>query len=103
MKVFFRNDLWSDEIFKQEFLGRTNRLLSFDMTWTAYKTTPPITLRFREQVFNELLCSNDRGLYRQTIGSPLVRHGPYRKRHVQQFFYCSMYPMPRERVYRAVT
>jgi hypothetical protein len=46
-------------ILKQEVLGRTNRLLSFD-TWTAQKTTPPTIPRFRGNVFTEPLPSNDK-------------------------------------------
>jgi hypothetical protein len=45
---------------EQEILGRINRLLSFDTTWTPQKTTPPIILRFRGNVFTELLPNNDR-------------------------------------------
>jgi hypothetical protein len=50
----------------QEVLGRTNRLLSFNKTRIAYKTTPPTILRCRGKVFTELLPSNDRGVHRQT-------------------------------------
>jgi hypothetical protein len=45
---------------------KTNRLLSFDTTRTAQKTTPPTILRVRRNVFTELLPVNDRGLHRQT-------------------------------------
>jgi hypothetical protein len=31
----------------------------------------------------------------------LIRHGPHRKLCVQQFFYCGVYSLPRERVYQA--
>jgi hypothetical protein len=51
---------------KQDVLGRTNRLLSFDTTWTAQKTMPPTILRCRGNVFTELLSSSDRGIHRQT-------------------------------------
>jgi hypothetical protein len=33
--------------------------------------------------------------------SPLIRHGPHRKRRLQQFYFC-MYSLPWERVYQAV-
>jgi hypothetical protein len=33
---------------------------------------------------------------------PLIRHGPHRKQRVQQFFYCCVYLLPRERLQRAV-
>jgi hypothetical protein len=46
---------------KQEVLGRTNRLFSFDTTWTAYKTTPPTILRRCKP-----LPSNDRGIHGPT-------------------------------------
>jgi hypothetical protein len=45
--------------------GRTNRLQSFDMRRTAYKTTPPIICCLGK-VFTELLPSNDRDIHRQT-------------------------------------
>jgi hypothetical protein len=32
---------------------------------------------------------------------PLIRHGPHKPRRLQQF-YCCVYSLPRERVYRAV-
>jgi hypothetical protein len=32
---------------------------------------------------------------------PLVRYGRHRKRRVQQFFYCCVYSLLREHVYRA--
>jgi hypothetical protein len=46
--------------------GRTNRLLSFNMTRTAKKTRPPTILRFRGNVFTEFLPSNNSGMHRQT-------------------------------------
>jgi hypothetical protein len=54
------------------------------------KATPPTILRCRENVFTELLPSNDKVIHRST------------DTHVQQFFYCCVYSLPRERVYRAV-
>jgi hypothetical protein len=45
---------------RQNVLGRTNRLLSFDMTRTADKTTPATIFRCRRNVFTKLLHSNDR-------------------------------------------
>jgi hypothetical protein len=51
---------------KQEVLGRTNRLLSFDTTRTAQKMTVPTILRCRGNVFTELLPSNDRGIHGRT-------------------------------------
>jgi hypothetical protein len=47
---------------KQEVLGRTNHLLSFDRTRIAYETQPPTVLRC---VFTELLDTS-MGIYRQT-------------------------------------
>jgi hypothetical protein len=35
-----------------------------------------------------------------TAHIPLIPHGKHRKRRVQQFFYCCVYSLPRERVYR---
>jgi hypothetical protein len=49
-------------------LGRTNRLLSFDTTRAAQKTTRPTILRYRGNVFTEPLPSNDRGY----TDSPLI-------------------------------
>jgi hypothetical protein len=48
-------------ICQQEALGRTNNLLSFDRTRTASKTTPPTILLYCDDVFIELLPSNDTG------------------------------------------
>jgi hypothetical protein len=45
----------------EEVLGRTNRLHPFDTTQTAYKPRLPTTLRYRGNVFTELLPSNNRG------------------------------------------
>jgi hypothetical protein len=39
-------------------MGGTNRLLSFDTTWTARKTTPPTIPPCRRNVFTEPLPSN---------------------------------------------
>jgi hypothetical protein len=52
-------------IFKQEVLGRTNSLLSFDTTRTACKTTPPTILRCSRNALTELFPSNNKGIYRQ--------------------------------------
>jgi hypothetical protein len=49
-------------------------------------------------------------LYRVTIGghiesstdSPLITHGPHRKWRGQQLFYCCVYSLSWERLYRAV-
>jgi hypothetical protein len=54
---------------KQIVLGRTNRLLSFDTTRTAWETMPPIILRCRRNVFTKPLPSSDRGIY---TGRPTV-------------------------------
>jgi hypothetical protein len=58
-------------ILRQKVLGRTNFILSFDTTRTAYKTMLPTVLRCRGKVFIELLSSNERGIYRdpQTCAS----------------------------------
>jgi hypothetical protein len=58
--------------FKQEILGRTNRLLSCDTTRTAWKTMPLIILHCRENVSTELLPSNDRGIHRPTDTRPTI-------------------------------
>jgi hypothetical protein len=50
----------------QEVPGKTNRLLSFDMTRTPWKTLPPTILRCRGNIFTELLPSNDKGIHRQS-------------------------------------
>jgi hypothetical protein len=71
----------------QDVLGRTNRLLSFDTTRTAQKTTPPI-LRCRGNVFTGLLPRTIGGYTDRPTDSPLITHGPHRKWCVQQFFYC---------------
>jgi hypothetical protein len=52
---------WS---YAQEVLGINNRLLSFDTTWNAYKTTLPTFLRCPGNVFTEPLHKNDRWIYR---------------------------------------
>jgi hypothetical protein len=75
---------------KQEVLGRTDRLLSFDMTRIAYKTKLPTIHRCWGNVFTKLQPSNDRGIHRPTY-SPLIRSGPHRKIRVQQFFYGCVY------------
>jgi hypothetical protein len=49
---------------KQEVLGRTNRLLSFDTPWTAQKKMPLIILHCCRNVFTVMLPSNDRGIHR---------------------------------------
>jgi hypothetical protein len=41
------------------------------------------------------------GLHNRPTDSPLIPYEPYRKRRVQQFFYCCAYSLPRERVCRA--
>jgi hypothetical protein len=46
--------------------GRTNCLLSFDMTWTTQKTMPAIILYSCRNVFTKLLPSNNSGLLIQT-------------------------------------
>jgi hypothetical protein len=46
---------------KQEVLGRTNRLLSFDTIRAAQKTTPPTILPCRGNTFTELLPRNGKG------------------------------------------
>jgi hypothetical protein len=51
--------------FKQEVLGRTNRLLSFDTTSIEQKMTPPTFLRCHGKVFTEPLPSNYRGIHRE--------------------------------------
>jgi hypothetical protein len=51
---------------KQEVLGRTNNLLSFNTTWIAQKTKTPEILRCRRNVFTNLLSKNDMGTYRLT-------------------------------------
>jgi hypothetical protein len=57
------------EVSEQEVLRRTNRLHSFDKTWTAQKTTPPTILQSLRNVFTELLPSNDREIHTQTQAS----------------------------------
>jgi hypothetical protein len=54
---------------KQGVLGRTNRLISFDTTRTAYKTSPSIILLCCGNAFTELLPSNDMGIHKQTHAS----------------------------------
>jgi hypothetical protein len=51
---------------KKQALGRINRLLSFDTTWIAYKTTPPTVFLCRGNIFTESLPSNDRVIHRLT-------------------------------------
>jgi hypothetical protein len=51
----------------QELLGRTNHLLSFDMTWTAQKT-------------KKIWGYTDRHTDSKVIAyASLIRHGPHRK------------------------
>jgi hypothetical protein len=64
--------------------------------------TLPTILRCHGNVFTELLPSNDKGKTNKPTDSPLTRHGPHRKLRVQQFLYCCVYSLQRERVYRAV-
>jgi hypothetical protein len=49
---------------KEEVLGRTNSLISFDTTRTSQRNIPPAILRCCENVFTELLPRNDRGIHR---------------------------------------
>jgi hypothetical protein len=51
---------------KQEILGRINRLLSFEVTESSQKMTPPTILRCSGNVFTELLPSNSTVIHRQT-------------------------------------
>jgi hypothetical protein len=74
---------------KQEILGRTSSLLTFDTTRTAYKTTPPTILCCHGNVFTEFLPSSDGG-------------DTHTDTRVQQFFHCCVYSLPRERVYLAM-
>jgi hypothetical protein len=53
------------KIQEREILGRTNRLLCFDATRTAYKTTPP-TIHCCGNIYTKLLPNNDRGIHTQT-------------------------------------
>jgi hypothetical protein len=46
--------------------GKNNSLFPFDTKPAAYKTTSPIILRCRWNVFTELLPGNDREIHRQT-------------------------------------
>jgi hypothetical protein len=50
------------KIKKRQVLRTINLLLSFDTTWTAYKTKPPTILPCSGNVFTELLPSNKRGV-----------------------------------------
>jgi hypothetical protein len=77
-------------------------LHSFDTTRTAYKTTPPIILHCRGNVFTELVPGNDSGYTGRPTDCPLIRHWRHRTWHVQQFFCCNVYSLPQERVYRTV-
>jgi hypothetical protein len=52
--------------YKQEVQGRTDCLLSFDLTWTSLKTTPQTILCCCVNIFTELLPSSDRGIHRPT-------------------------------------
>jgi hypothetical protein len=45
---------------KQKVLGKTNRLLPFDTTWSAPKITQPKILRCRGNAFIELLLLNNK-------------------------------------------
>jgi hypothetical protein len=59
---------WCSVYFKPRSWGeKTNRLLSFDTTRTAQRTTPPKIFLSCRKVFNELLPGNNRGVYRQTL------------------------------------
>jgi hypothetical protein len=71
---------------KQVVLGRTNRLLSFDTTRTALKTTTATVRSCRGNVFTKLSPNNDKGLHSQT------------HRHTLSMILLK----PLERVYRAV-
>jgi hypothetical protein len=50
----------------------TNSLLSSNTTWTAQKTTPPIILRCRGNVFTEPLSSNYRRIRRPARSNKLL-------------------------------
>jgi hypothetical protein len=77
----------------QKVLRRTNRLLCCNATETVYKTTPPTILRCRGNLFTEPLHRNDRGIHGHTV-SPSTRHGPYRKRRLQQFLVAARTCLP---------
>jgi hypothetical protein len=52
---------WNQRIYLQQELGRTNRLLSFDMTRTAKKTVSPTFLHSHRNMFTEPLLWNAMG------------------------------------------
>jgi hypothetical protein len=96
-----------------EVLGRTNHLLSFDMTDrienNVSNNSSIIACVFiatgmclpSHCLATKLLPSNDRGTHTDT-DFPLVWYGLHRKWHVQQFFYCCIYSLPWECIYWAV-
>jgi hypothetical protein len=66
MKILFeKGKTWNrrgmEERERENVLMRISRLLSFDMTWTAYKTTPSTILRCHGNVFTVPLPRNDMG------------------------------------------
>jgi hypothetical protein len=52
---YFMTSFLGHELKKQEILGKTDRLLSFDMTRSAYKMTPP-----------KIVTQQPYGLHRET-------------------------------------
>jgi hypothetical protein len=68
---------------------------------TSNKSSVVACIDCRGKVFTEPLPSNHRETQRST-DSPLTRHGPHGKRHVQQVFSCCQYSLSQEGVYRAV-
>jgi hypothetical protein len=58
----------------KKFWEKTNLILSFDMTWTAKKITPPIIIHCRGNVFTKLLPSKERGYTERPTDSPLMKH-----------------------------
>jgi hypothetical protein len=59
--------IWASEVLKrQEVLETTDCLFSYDTIQTAQKTRPPAILRCNQNVFTELVPSNDREIHRHT-------------------------------------
>jgi hypothetical protein len=94
----------ADKYFKtqQDVLGRTIRVLYFDMTWTAFKMTPSRIFVAAGKCLPNSCLAMTGGYTGKTTDPLLIQHGPYRKRYVRQLFHCFVYSLTFQHAYRAV-
>jgi hypothetical protein len=86
---------------QQDQLGRTSRIFSFDTMRTAYKTTLQQFLSAPGKPLPSCYLATTEGYRDRPTDFHLIRHGQHRNWRVQQFFYCCVYSLSRERVYQA--